>query len=150
MITDKLLATAETKLRIHDIRPTHVRKFILSVFLDAEFALAHADIEREICKKFDRVTIYRTLHTFQAHGLLHPIRDNAGITRFALVLPTESKPEPDEHLHFQCNACGHVYCVPEFNIRDVDLPENFDIHSLILSAEGICKYCKQTNAATIN
>ncbi|MBN2010428.1 transcriptional repressor [candidate division KSB1 bacterium] len=114
----------------------------MSLFLDAEYALSHADIEQEICKKFDRVTIYRTLHTLHAAGLLHTIRDDSGLTRFALVLSSTSDPHTVEHLHFKCNACGHIYCVPDFNIKDIDLPENFDVHSLTMSAEGICKYCK--------
>jgi Fur family transcriptional regulator, ferric uptake regulator len=145
MITDMILAHAENQLLLHHVRPTHVRKFILSIFLEAEYALSHADIDTEICRKFDRVTIYRTLHTFIEHGLIHTIRDNSGLTRFALVATAE-KMVRDEHLHFKCHECGHIYCVPDFNIRDVDLPKNFNVQSLTMTAEGICKNCNQNNS----
>jgi Fur family ferric uptake transcriptional regulator len=141
MITDKLLERAAYRLQLKHIRPTHVRKYILSLFLEADHALTHANIEQEICRKFDRVTIYRTLNTFVEHGIIHKILDEDGITRFAVKLKATDQYHRDDHLHFKCHTCGYIFCLSDFNVNDVDMPKNFKFDKLVMSAEGTCSHC---------
>ena len=66
-------------LKQNQLSVTGSRKKILELFLSNEGALAHSDIEKKTGEKFDRVTIYRTLHTFLEKGIIHniPTADNS-------------------------------------------------------------------------
>ncbi|MEY3321815.1 MAG: hypothetical protein RLZZ417_1398, partial [Bacteroidota bacterium] len=59
-----------TLLKKHDLRLTQVRKEVLSVFLIKEQALSQSDIENDLGKT-DRITLYRTLRSFEDNGLIH-------------------------------------------------------------------------------
>lgn len=48
---------------------TDSRMQILDLFYNNEGALAHADIEKKTGDAIDRVTIYRTLQTFEEKGI---------------------------------------------------------------------------------
>ena len=58
-------------LKAHALSVTDGRKEILGLFLARKGALAHADIEKKVGDRFDRVTIYRTLQAFVDTGLVH-------------------------------------------------------------------------------
>ena len=51
-------------LKRNGLSVTASRTKILDLFLAAEGALAHADIEKNTDAAYDRVTVYRTLQTF--------------------------------------------------------------------------------------
>ena len=59
-----------TLLKHHDLRLTQVRKEVLSVFLKKEQALSQSDIEENV-GQIDRITLYRTLRSFEDNGLIH-------------------------------------------------------------------------------
>ena len=79
------METKSVTTRLNDIlhrrqlSSTESRRKILSLFLNSHDALTHGDIEREVGDKYDRVTIYRTLQTFEEKGIVHtiPTADNA-------------------------------------------------------------------------
>ena len=56
-------------LKDSELRYTKPRAEILSIFLEKEHALSHADLENNLSKDIDRVTIYRTLNTFLEGGI---------------------------------------------------------------------------------
>ena len=58
-----------TLLKHHDLRLTQVRKEVLSVFLKKEQALSQSDIEENV-GQIDRITLYRTLRSFEDNGLI--------------------------------------------------------------------------------
>ena len=58
-------------LKKNHMSVTDSRLQILELFYHAPGALAHADIEKKASDKIDRVTIYRTLQTFEEKGIIH-------------------------------------------------------------------------------
>jgi len=128
----------------HRIRPTRVRKEILKLFIKTDYAISHADIVKEMSHQFDRVTIYRALNLFVDNGLIHKIMDDSGVAKFACLLSEHNSISEDsgEHLHFKCLNCGHIYCLNSIDRHDLDLPKNYQLHTLTLTAKGICKACK--------
>ena len=142
-MADKMNALTVKTLRTHQIRPTEKRLAILSAFQQNNYAMSHADLERELGVNCDRVTIYRTLETFENNGLIHKIVDDSPVTKYALCHPEDCSAHQhnDQHLHFQCRRCGHTFCLPLIKIPEVDLPEGYQLDSLSMVAEGLCKPC---------
>jgi len=136
---------AEKKLRAHGVRPTRVRRELIRLLQSADFALSHADIERYIGADYDRVTIYRTLSTFDEFGLIHKIMDENGFAKYAMCSHDECQPgfHKDDHLHFTCTECEQTYCLPHTRISNLDVPDGFEIQNFILKAEGKCKTCTE-------
>ena len=135
--------STENTLKAHHIRPTANRRAVLGIFQHLNYALSHSDIEREIGSSCDRVTIYRTLETFEVNGLIHKVADDSAITKYALCQPEDCNPHQhnDQHLHFQCSLCGHTYCLPLVKVPDIHLPQGYRLNTLSMVAEGLCNRC---------
>lgn len=73
----------ETKLNQNGVRPTAMRLLVLEALLNRNTAISLSDLEKEL-EKSDRVTLFRTLKTFQEKGLVHSIDDGTGAPKFAL------------------------------------------------------------------
>ena len=69
-------------LRRNNLRATPVRKDLLSVFLSAQNALSNQDIEDRL-SDVDRVTLYRTLKSFQEKGIIHRAFDSTDTPKYA-------------------------------------------------------------------
>ncbi len=130
----------ENLLKNKGIRNTSFRQSVLDIFLKNENAISLETIEESL-GRHDRITLYRTLKTFTDKGLIHEI-----------VLPGESKKmalcdnscssndHQHQHIHFQCNSCQEVYCLPlseEYNIT----PKGFTVNYFEVIASGICRHC---------
>ena len=137
----------DKRLKKHQIRPTRVRRELLRLFFKADYALSHSDIVNEISHQFDRVTIYRALKLFADHGLIHKVMDVSGAARFACPFSENSQTDEicGEHLHFKCLNCGHIFCLNSIDRKDLDIPLDYMVISVNMTAQGICKYCNQEN-----
>ncbi|QCR23688.1 Fur family transcriptional regulator [Pontibacter sp. SGAir0037] len=129
------------------LRKTNCRQDILAVFLNHTHALAHADLEQMLGDRYDRVTLYRTLHTFEEKGLVHSINDVNGAVKYALCeQPCNEHHHQDNHIHFSCTNCNQTVCINELLIPELKLPEGYKVSSLHFSAQGVCKACSATTA----
>ncbi len=91
--------------------------------------------------KADRVTLFRTLKTFQEHRLIHHIDDGTGVTKYALC-GNECDCNPDElHVHFRCEKCCKTYCLAEVAIPKINLPVNFKLNEVNILMKGLCDKC---------
>ena len=134
----------DDNLRAHDIRPTDVRRSVLSIFRSMGFALSHADIAGELADTFDRVTIYRTLNKFIECGLIHKVVDESNITKYALCEDgCGIETHRDEHVHFKCKNCGHIFCLNSVEVNVPALPSGYQSNLFMITAEGICKDCSR-------
>ncbi len=61
------------------------RRKVLDLFLKAEYALAHTDIEKELQERINRITVYRTLRSFVEVGLIHLIPTTDNSIKYALT-----------------------------------------------------------------
>jgi Fur family transcriptional regulator, ferric uptake regulator len=130
-------------LEHHQLRRTKIRIKMLSIFLDKDYALAHAELEASIGQDFDRVTIYRTLKSFEEQGLVHRVLDESGSAKYALCQHehNEIHKHHDQHIHFNCVTCGHTYCLDNVPIPEIKLPAAYQLQKLEFLAQGICQKC---------
>ncbi len=122
---------------------TEGRRKILSLFLQTDGALAHADIEQELQAGLDRVTVYRTLQTFVEKGIIHniPTTDNSII--YALCKDhCEAGHHHDNHVHFICDTCHKTTCLSEVLVPDVRLPIGFVPKHAEMVVNGTCGDCR--------
>lgn len=131
-------------LKNHHLRITQVRLEILQYFQENNNALSHADLETLFDKKFDRVTIYRTLTSFLEKGLLHKIPDDSGTAKYGLCLHQGvTHTHDDEHVHFKCRKCEKIECLHTIDIPKLVLPKKYKMETANLLIEGTCAVCSE-------
>ncbi|TPE44986.1 Fur family transcriptional regulator [Pontibacter mangrovi] len=138
---------AQQLLTDYGLRKTGCRLDVLRQFLEHDFALSHADLEKKLGSRYDRVTIYRTLYSFEQQGLTHSIKDGSGGLKYALCQHQESlqSKHEDSHIHFSCTGCGQTFCLNDVPVPELMLPQGYEAERLNYSAEGLCKTCSQRN-----
>ncbi len=136
-------------LSANGIRPTKIRGEMLRIFFAVNYALSPADIVKKLNSKADRVTIYRTLSTFEKKKLIHRVVDDVGMVRFASHeiggCDLNFLHHRSNHLHFRCLSCGNIYCLCSIELPTVDIPKGFFLKNLKLMAEGFCANCAGKN-----
>jgi len=130
----------ETRLRARHIRPTAMRLLVLDKLLKQQTAMSLSEMEAGL-EHADRVTLYRTLKTFEEKGLVHQIIDGAGLTKYALCQEDCTCAPEELHVHFYCNSCKETYCLPKAKVPDVQLPNKFSFQEVNMVVKGICDRC---------
>ena len=133
-------------LHRHGVRRTPMRQAVLGILLRSPFALARADIEQQLPVATDRITLYRTLRTFEAKGLVHRVLDHSDTMRYAACAdalpPDVALPAAATHVHLKCTACQHIYCLSQVAVPAVTLPAQYRVvrgdHLLL----GLCEQCQ--------
>jgi Fur family ferric uptake transcriptional regulator len=129
-------------LSTYSVRSTACREAVLFAFKEAGFALSQGDIEQNLLKNFDRVTIYRTLKTFLQAGIIHKVLDDEGSIKYALCKSVcHHTSHQHDHVHFKCSTCGQTTCLETVHIPNIPLPEHFIKQEINLLIQGICKPC---------
>ncbi|MCJ8211210.1 transcriptional repressor [Mucilaginibacter sp. RS28] len=131
----------EQRLTDHRIKPTAMRLLVLEYLLSRQSALGLSDIEKAMAPA-DRITIYRTLKTFEQNGLVHLIDDGTGVHKYALCDNCDPAEHHDTHVHFYCTVCKETYCLPDTKIPDIGLPAGFILSEMNLIVKGHCDKCR--------
>lgn len=130
----------EAKLISKGVRPTAMRLLVMDVLSSQKAAISLGQLEQSF-EKADRITLYRTLKTFENKHVIHSIDDGSGAIKYALCLEgCECHPE-DLHVHFHCTACKRTYCLPENIIPVVNLPQKFVPKQINMVIKGLCGEC---------
>ena len=130
-------------LKRNGLSVTASRTKILDLFLAAEGALAHADIEKNTDAAYDRVTVYRTLQTFVEKGIVHQIPTTDNSILYALCKKDcEEGHHHDNHVHFVCNQCEKTFCLDDVIVPEVKLPKGFTPVEASMIVTGVCIDCK--------
>ncbi|RZL50561.1 MAG: transcriptional repressor [Pedobacter sp.] len=133
----------EQKLLAHHIKPTAMRLVVLKFLLEQSSAQSLTDIELKMGRT-DRVTLYRTIRTFEENGLVHRIEDGSGVTKFALCAPgCDVEGHHDLHVHFYCLECKETHCLPKIHIPEVKLPNNYQVLETQFMVKGTCANCAE-------
>lgn len=132
----------ENILKCHGLRKTQMRGQVLELFLSSNReALTHPDLEKRM-PDADRVTLYRTLKSFEKKGIIHQVVDGTQATKFALCAGACSAHEHfDQHAHFHCKGCGKTICLDEKINTSFNVPEGFKVSQAHLVLEGQCEAC---------
>ncbi len=131
-------------LKKHGLRVTSVRDKVLELLLaSGQTALSSADIEQHF-ERLDRITLYRTLRTFEEKGIIHQVFDNSGVSKYAAGSAEYQEQEnPYAHVHFRCVRCEKTVCLENTSLPEVDTPEGFRIEEKHLVLSGTCKTCNE-------
>jgi len=119
-----------------------MRKLVLKVLSEKVTAISLADLEQHF-EKADKVTLYRTLKTFEENKLIHSIDDGSGSVKYALCKETCLCHPEDLHVHFLCTKCRQTYCLTDLPVPAVNLPVQFSIKSVNMVIKGICANCRK-------
>lgn len=135
----------EKTLKNAGLRLTDTRKAVLSLFIDADKALSHSDLEEKLLD-CDKVTLYRTLSSFLEKDIIHKIVNPDGVAFFALCKHHEHSEKSHTHLHnhghFVCKICKETRCIDDFEVEIpayLHLTHQIDEVSIVL--HGICANC---------
>ncbi|WP_207428739.1 Fur family transcriptional regulator [Pedobacter sp. SYSU D00535] len=136
-----MIADVEKRLEAAGIKPTAMRNLVLEYLLKQGSAISLAELERGLAP-VDRVTVYRTLKTFEEHCLVHSINDGTGAAKYALCQEDSGEVRHhDLHVHFYCNSCKETFCLPKTLIPAVVLPQGFISEEVSLVMKGVCERC---------
>jgi Fur family transcriptional regulator, ferric uptake regulator len=131
----------EQLLATKNINPTAMRLLVLDFLLQQPATISLTDLEKGM-HPADRITIYRTLKTFQEKGLVHIIDDGTGSPKYALCKSEcDDHQHHDLHVHFYCNSCKETFCLEKSTIPHVNLPARFMAEEMSLLVKGICNSC---------
>jgi len=134
--------TPDDQLHNRNIKPTAMRELVLKVLTEQTTAISLADLEHKF-EKADKVTLYRTLKTFEENKLIHSIDDGTGSVKYALCTESCQCNPQDLHVHFFCTKCQHTYCLNDIPVPSVTLPVHFNLESISMVVKGICSNCKK-------
>jgi len=141
MFADMEFHDPKELLKKHALRVTECRLDVLSFFSIHSRALSFRDLENEF-EKYDRVTLYRTLNSFEESGLVHKIPTDSGAAAFGLCHnDCDVHNHNHNHIHFTCDECGTVECIDTHKVPDVQL-SGYEIKEVNFLVNGICKTCK--------
>lgn len=134
-IIDQILK--ENKLSL-----TEGRRKILEIFLKADHALVHNDIEKEFTGSIDRVSVYRTLQSFLKKGLIHLIPTTDNSIKYALTKEDVKQGQTqDHHVHFVCSNCNKTICLDEVELPTIKLPAGYIQEDYQMVISGSCDDC---------
>lgn len=129
------------KLNKRHIKPTAMRELVLKVLTEQKTAISLTDLEHKF-EKADRVTLYRTLKTFEENKLIHSIDDGTGSVKYALCLDSCMCIPEDLHVHFKCTKCQETYCLNDIPVPVISLPSGFELKTINMVVKGKCSNCK--------
>ena len=130
-------------LKSHKLRNTPFRLKVLQLFLSSGHqALSNASLENAL-EDFDRITLYRTLKSFEKAGIIHQAIDGSSETKYAICHDDCSEHNhQDNHAHFLCNKCGNTYCIDNVVDTSYRLPKQFQLQKVHIALEGLCASCQ--------
>lgn len=131
----------EKELSNKNVRPTAVRLRVLDLFKKNPVAVSLNEIEDEL-KPVDRITLFRTLKTFEKHGIIHTVSAESGHVKYAPCAESCSCSYADHmHVHFSCQSCHKMYCLYDLRIPIIELPAGFKPVDASVVIKGTCKHC---------
>lgn len=138
MNTDALQLLKESELR-----KTNARLQVLELFMNTDRALSHQHLESKL-QEVDRVTLYRTLKTFEQKGLIHKAFDGSEALKYALCAHHNCAEHQhnDNHVHFNCEKCDKTICLEQVNTPILTLPEGYQMAEQHVLVKGICPDCR--------
>ena len=133
---------SEEKLNKRHIKPTAMRDLVLKVLTAQKSAISLSELENKF-EKADRVTLFRTLKTFEVNKLIHSIDDGSGSVKYALCVDNCMCNPEDLHVHFKCKNCNETYCLNDIPVPIVKLPAGFILDGINMVVKGTCPNCKK-------
>ena len=124
------------------LRVTPVRTQVLDLMINSKKAMSSNDIESKL-DDLDRITLYRTLKTFEDKGIIHEAIDGTNKTKYAMCVDDcDEHHHHDSHAHFHCESCGKTVCIEDVKIPQVQLPDHLKVRQTNIILQGECEQCQ--------
>lgn len=128
-------------LKVHKLRITDCRMDVLEYFLKNKQSFSFKNLE-SVFSQYDRVTLYRTLNSFTENGVLHKIPSDTGVVNYGICSSTCTPQHHNhDHMHFKCNNCEKVECLPNKHLPNVLLP-GYLVSEVNMILCGLCPECR--------
>ncbi len=131
---------AQDILHKHNLVRTSCRQSIIDTIVNSGFAISEEEIKQKIEGTYDRTTFYRSFKTLIENGIIHKIVVDNQLVKYAL---SENKQISKNHVHFYCNKCGNVECLPDADLKPPVLPVGYSQVEAELIIKGFCKQCNK-------
>lgn len=122
----------------HNLKRTSCRQSIIDTIADCGHAISEDEIKQKVEATYDRTTFYRSLKTLIEKNIIHKIVVDNQVVKYAL---TEGETIGTDHVHFYCNTCETVMCMPDTKIKIPDLPKGYRHQETELVIKGLCNKC---------
>ena len=142
MKLEKNSEDSRSLLSINGISRTKFRTDLLNLFLTDKRSLSIEDILNYFDNSINKVTVYRSLDSFEKKGLIHKVPDSNNLRRYSLCREDECSKGIHNHGHFICYSCNQTYCIEGVKLPDITCLKEFKVKELKLTLEGYCKDCK--------
>ena len=129
---------AQDILHKHNLVRTSCRQSIIDTIVNAGHAISEDEIKQRVEATYDRTTFYRSFKTLIENGIIHKIVVDNQLVKYAL---TENNEVSKNHVHFYCNQCGIVECLPDAVIISPLLPNGYRQVEAELIIKGFCNQC---------
>jgi len=131
----------EVLLRAHGLRATAVRCRVLDVLNVRASACSMSELSDAL--NGDRVTLYRTLKTFEESGIIHRVQDGTTQDKYALCgSDCSSSSHQHDHAHFHCKSCGDTVCLDVPAPPSPVLPKGYRVATVHFTLSGECANCQ--------
>jgi len=142
---DKSPPTVESILKEANLRRTPVRAGVIEVLISASRPLGAVEILEKLPPHTDAVTVYRTLNTFTEDGIVHRVRSEDRVWRYALG--KQDNTGQHQHPHFVCENCGKVECLKEAEIpanmtSSLGVGKKYRVNYTEVVLHGTCPKCQ--------
>jgi Fur family transcriptional regulator, ferric uptake regulator len=130
-------------LKKAQLRITNTRVEVLNLFQQSKHAITPADVEEKM-ENPDRITVYRTLKSFEEKGIIHKVVDGTGISKYALcdvVCVHQEQHHHHNHVHFHCNDCGNTFCIENVDVPEINIPGKYAVKDKNVILSGSCEMC---------
>lgn len=125
---------------LHGLAVTHQRQVIYETLRTLHGHPSPEEVFTAVKPKVPAIslgTVYKTIHTFLAHGLLREVSPHHGTLRI------EANTQP--HHHFVCLRCRTVIDLDESGVEPIRLtgrlPAGFQVKRMCLEVTGLCASC---------
>lgn len=129
---------AQEILHQHNLIRTNCRQSIIDSIVNSEHAISEDEIKHKVEGTYDRTTFYRSFKTLIENKIIHKIVVDNQLVKYAL---NESNPITQKHVHFYCNQCGIVECLPDSEVNSPKLPAGYKQVETELIVKGFCNNC---------
>lgn len=139
-MTARLDEKARQTLRSAKLYATKARIGILKVLMQAAGPLRQDQIGARLTSRtLNKATVYRTLESLRAAGVVHRVFMGNRACHFELA---DQCTEKQCHPHFTCTSCGVTHCLTDLTLPLAQIPrKGFVINRQQVRLEGLCPGC---------
>jgi Fur family peroxide stress response transcriptional regulator len=139
------LAELEQRCQDLGLPVTIQRRAILEVLLSRDDHPTADEVAADLASRIEgisRATVYRTLETLVANGLLLRVCHHGASARYDI--------RTDRHHHLVCDVCGEITDFEESDFDELPLPNfaraGFRVRDYSVHVRGLCKKCARDSS----